>query len=702
MEDISKAVERKDHRLKMSGRAEYTCDKRLEGMLYSAFVRSEIAHGRILDITLPDLPAGYVAVGGHDLYDNHLPVVTDEQPVFAVDEVCFVGEAILLLAGPDLATVRRLCRETKVTYEELPAVLALDEATEMAAHYHYRKGDVEAAFAQAAQVVEETFTTGYQEQAYLEVQGMVAQWDAENGKMHVFGSLQAPYYVKNAVMRVLGLDDEHVRVVQQVTGGGFGGKEDYPSLIACQAAAAAKKAGAPVRVAYDRREDMTVTTKRHPSRLHYVAALDAQHRIIALKADICLDAGAYPGLSGVVLQRSVNVAAGVYKIEHLDVDGGAVITHTVPNGAFRGFGGPQSIFAMESLMNHLAAKVGMTPLAFRQMHVVQQGDSTVTGGKFHQYVPIPDLLAKVEEMSAYSRKYAAYLQPQTGRYRRGIGLSLFLHGCGFTGSAEKDILHARVILRKYADDTVEILASNVDIGQGLKTTFSKIVAAVLNLPLERITCPNPDTDRVPDSGPTVASRSLMIVGKLVERAARKLKAGWESGKEQEAVADYEAPELIPWDMDKFSGDAYPAYSWGVNVVELEEDRLTGITKLLGVWGVFDVGKVIDNTVMLGQAEGGMLQGIGYGSMEKMEAAAGKIRQNSFTDYMIPTAMDTVPNQIAFIDNFYADGPFGAKGAGELTLLGGAPAYTAAVEQATGKAYPNIPLTPERILAAEAK
>ncbi|MBQ4212246.1 MAG: xanthine dehydrogenase family protein molybdopterin-binding subunit, partial [Selenomonas sp.] len=175
-----------------------------------------------------------------------------------------------------------------------------------------------------------------------------------------------------------------------------------------------------------------------------------------------------------------------------------------------------------------------------------------------------------------------------------------------------------------------------------------------------------------------------------------------SGTEQETVADYESPELIPWNLAKFSGDAYPAYSWGVNVVELEEDHLTGMTKLLGVWGVFDVGTVIDNTVMLGQAEGGILQGIGYGSMEKMESVAGKIRQTSFTDYMIPTAMDTVPNQIAFIDSYYEYGPFGAKGAGELTLLGGAPAYTAAVEQVTGKSFHAIPLTPERILAAQQK
>ena len=702
MKRISKAVEKKDHKIKTSGRAEYIADKKMAGMLQAAFVRSEIPHGRIVKIELPPLPEGYMVVDGRDLYDNHLLVITAEQPVFAMDEVSYIGEAILLIVGPDLALARQLCRETKVTYQELPAVLDKEKANAVAAHYHFAKGNVAAAFAGAAQIVEETFTTGYQEQAYLEPQGMLACWDAGEEKITVYGTMQCPYYVHSSLMHALHLDRRHVRVVQEVTGGGFGGKEDYPSLLACQAAAAAKKAGAPVRIIHDRREDMAVTTKRHPGRIHYAAALDAQHRIIGLKVNICLDAGAFPGVSSVVMQRSLLSAAGVYRIDNLEADGRAVITNTVPNGAFRGFGAPQSIFAIEALMNHLAAKVGMTPLAFRQLHAAKQGDETCTCGRFHQYVPLADMIKKAEELSGYSRKYAAYAQPQSGRYRKGIGLSLFLHGCGFTGSAEKDLLRSKLILHKNADDTVEILASNTDMGQGLKTTFSKIAAEALGLPLEQIIFDNPDTDRVPNSGPTVASRSIMIVGRLIEKAARRLKTEWVSGQEQEVQEIYKDDVLIPWDMEKFHGDAYPAYSWGLNVVEVEVDRLTGMTNLLGVWGVFDVGTVIDYTIMKGQAEGGILQGIGYGSMEKMEIKAGKLSQSSFTDYLIPTAMDTVPNEIAFIDNPYANGPFGAKGAGELTLLGGAPAYVAAVEQAAGRAFHAIPVTPECILAAEVK
>lgn len=379
-----------------------------------------------------------------------------------------------------------------------------------------------------------------------------------------------------------------------------------------------------------------------------------------------------------------------------------MLTNLVSNGAYRGFGAPQSIFAMETLMNHIAKRIGVKPLQLRQKYFVKQSDPTSTNGKFHHYVSIPDLVAKVEEMSDYSKKYEKYHKPQTGRYRRGIGLSVFLHGCGFTGSAEKDFIKSVVKLVKYEDDTVEILASNADIGQGLKTTFSKIVAQILEIPLEQVKVANPDTDRVPNSGPTVASRSLMIVGKLLERASYRMKQQWKKGERLELLEHYQHPDMIPWDMDTFQGDAYPTYSYGLNVVEVETDMLLATTRLLGVWGVFDIGKAIDNTIMQGQAQGGMLQGIGYGSMEKMENKNGKIMQASMTDYMIPTAKDTVPFDVAFVDNLYEGGPFGAKGAGELTLIGGAPAYEAAVEQAVGKELHFIPVTPEKLMEVISK
>lgn len=692
---ISSPVTKKDHTEKMNGSAVYIADMPADNLLHGKMLRSEKAYAKIKAIRLPPLEEGYFVVDYRDVPGvNLLKVVSSEQPLFAEGQVCFAGEAILMIAGPDEKKVNQLVRQTKVEYEEQKPVLTMDEACENAAEYAYHKGDPDSAFKEAASVFEAVYETGYQEQAYIEPQGVIGVY--EEGRATLYGSMQCPYYVKDAVMLCMGLGENAVRIVQTTTGGGFGGKEDYPSLIACQAAVAAKKTGKPVRLLFNRREDMAVTTKRHPSKIKYKCALDGANRLIALEADITLDAGAYCGLSSVVLQRSIIAACGVYDIPNIKVHGRAVLTHTVPNGAFRGFGAPQSFFAVESLMNHLSARLNLTPLEFKKQYMAKQGSSTSTSGCFHDPVKLPEMIEKAEELSGYSEKYALY-RKQTGRFRKGIGLALFLHGCGFTGSGERDHIKSITRLFKREDDKVEILVSNTDMGQGLKTTLSKIVAEILNLPLDHVIMVNPDTDRVPNSGPTVASRSLMIVGKLLERAALKLKSSWKSGEALMIEERYRHPDLIPWDAQAFTGDAYPTYSWGVNVVEVELDTLTACTKVTGVWGVFDVGTAIDTTIMRGQMEGGMLQGLGYGSMEKMEQQNGVIRQASMTDYMIPTSMDTVPFKTALVENPYPDGPFGAKGAGELTLIGTAPAYAAAVEQASGRAIHFIPVTPERLM-----
>ena len=251
-------------------------------------------------------------------------------------------------------------------------------------------------------------------------------------------------------------------------------------------------------------------------------------------------------------------------------------------------------------------------------NVVKQGDATSTGGIYHFPVPLPDMVERIDTACDYRSKRAEYSKPQTGRYRRGIGSSMFFHGAGFTGSGERDHIKAVTHLHKFPNGDVEILVSNSDIGQGLKTTFSKIVAHELNLPLDKILIENPDTDRVPDSGPTVASRSLMTVGELLRRAAIKLRETWVDGEDQLVEERFKEPDfMIPFYIDKFQGDAYPTYAWGVNAIEVEVDTFTGITKILGAWGCFDVGTPVDMNVVVGQMEGGFLQGIGYASIEQM-------------------------------------------------------------------------------------
>ena len=421
--------------------------------------------------------------------------------------------------------------------------------------------------------------------------------------------------------------------------------------------------------------------------------------------DVRFDGGAYSTMSAVVLQRGVIAAPGIYKVPNIRVHGRALRTNTVPSGAYRGFGSPQTVFAVEMMMDHIARDLGMEPLVFREAHLVRQGDRTSTGGEYHFPVPVPEMIGEIDKACDYRRKRAEYARPQTGRYRRGIGLSMNFHGAGFTGSGERDFIRAVAKLRKYRDGTVEILASNGDIGQGVRTTFPKIVAHELGLPLEKVFFNHPDTALVPDSGPTVASRSLMIVGELLRRAAIRLRTEWTDGVEQEAEEHYREPDfMIPFSLDRFEGDAYATYAWAVTAVELELDTWTGMVKVLGAYGDFDVGTPIDSNVVIGQMEGGLLQGIGYSSMEKMDHdAAGRIRNISFSDYLIPTAMD-VPNlQCMLHAEKYPDGPYGAKGAGELPLVGAAPAYLAAMEQALGgRALNHIPFTAEDALSVIAK
>lgn len=706
LEKISESVVKKDHSPKMSGQSIYVADYEKagdgSGILTGKILHAKVARAKIKAVNVPELPSGYFYVDASDIPgDNNVNIVLDDMPVYCRDTIEYIGEAIGMVVGPDEKEVDRILSQIVVDYEEMTPVLDLRTAEEAFFNYEYGHGDMEKAFAEADHIYEEEFETGYQEQTYLETQGMMAEPE-ENGKMYVHGSMQCVYYVQGAVKRVLNCGDEGVHIFQDVTGGGFGGKEAFPSILATEVAVAAKKANAPVRCVFDRREDMEYTSKRHPSICRYRAAVK-DGKVTALDCDVTFNAGAYSTLSAVVLQRGIIAAPGIYNIPNIHVTGRALKTNTSPCGAYRGFGAPQTFFAVERMMDHIAQDLGVTPLAFKEAHLVKQGDLTSTSGRYHFPVPVQDMINEVDKVCDFRKKYQEYSKEQSGRYRRGIGMSMVFHGAGFTGSGERDIIKAVTKLHKYADGRVEILASNGEIGQGVRTTFCKIVANELNLPLEKVFYEHPDTARVPDSGPTVASRSLMTVGELLRRASIKLRETWKDGEEQEVEERYREPDfLIPFYLDKFEGDAYPTYAWAVNAVELEVDTYTGVAKVLGAYGNFDVGTPMDYNIVMGQMEGGFLQGIGYSSIEKMDYdQKGRIRNNSFSDYLIPTTKD-VPNMQCMLHvEKYPDGPYGAKGAGELPLVGVPGAYVSALEQALGGSgkhkLNHAPFTAEDIL-----
>ena len=695
MKPISKPVPKIDHSAKTRGKALYVRDHDTEGMLFGRILRSAQAKANVLNVKLPELPENYRYISHNDVPGlNQVHIVLDDTPVFAEKTVEYIGDPIGMLTGPDESELNKLLNEIYVEYETLEPEFDARRSSVVFFDYGYEKGNVENAFDEADKIFEENFETGRQEQMYLETNGMIA--DFRGGIMRLHGSLQCPYYVHTSVAQATGLAPENVIIAQDVTGGGFGGKEDFPSVLACQAAVAAYVTGEPVIVSLDRKEDVESTSKRHPAFCRLKAAVK-DGRVTGMVAEAVYDAGAYTTLTPVVLQRGVIAGGGVYSIPNLKVRGEARKTNSVPSGAFRGFGGPQMFFAVEMMMSHIAKDLGVDPLDFKLSHVAKKGDVTSTGGMHHFNVPVPEMMYEVAAACDYRKKKEEF-KNRRGRFRKGIAMSAVYHGAGFTGIGERDLIKAVVKLYKDRDGNVEILAANSDIGQGLSTAFTKIVAHELGLPYERVIIRLPDTGRVPNSGPTVASRSVMVVGELLRRAAGRLKAEWSDGVEQTIEERYKHPDfMIPFDIETFHGDAYPTFSWAVNAVEVEIDTLTGIIDVTGAWGSFDIGTPIDENIAVGQMEGGLVQSLGYGMMESIAAENGRIRNCTFSDYMIPTAADFPTVHASLHVEEYPEGPYGAKGAGELPLVGGAPATVEAIENALGVSLNKTPFLPEDVM-----
>jgi CO/xanthine dehydrogenase Mo-binding subunit len=686
--DIGTPIPRVDAKEKISGAAAYINDIDMPGMLYAKTLRSKMAHGKIIKRHYPTLPEGYAIIDyRHIPGTNIVKAIYEDWQIFPVDEVRYIGEPILLVVGENKDVIIDILEAIEITYEEMEPQF---EWIDSVIHYHYEKKHGSRPFADANRIIEHTYETGYQEQAYIEPQGMIGYLDQD--KMTLIGSIQCPYYVKNAVLMALGWENERVRVIQAHVGGAFGGKEEYPSLIACQLAMAVIQVNNPVKLIFEREEDIIASTKRHPAQIAMKAAIDSEGHIMALKVHVGIDAGAVIGLSGVVLSRAMIAATGAYTIENLDVTGDVYRTHSVPTGAFRGFGAPQMMFAIEMFMEHIARNLGKEPLAYRMAYVAKQYDLTATSGTFRDPILMQKMIEEAMKRSRYEEKA---LQYQNLHRYQGIGMSFFLHGCGFTGSGEATTIKAKVRLRREASGVVHILIAAVDMGQGVRTAMRKLVAHMLEVPIDQVIYDLPDTDCVPDSGPTVASRTMMIVGGLVARAAQRL--GMEPQIAVEIEETYHQPSEIQWDEARMQGDAYPAYSWGVNVVEVAVDPVTGEVSVVGAWSVYDVGKAIDTLMVRGQADGGLAQGIAYGYLEVMRHHQGKIQQRNLTDYIIPTAADMPPMETYLFDNPYAYGPYGAKGVGELTLVGGAPAIAKAIEMAIKRQITKIPVTPEMIM-----
>jgi CO/xanthine dehydrogenase Mo-binding subunit len=789
MPHVGERVARPDSVDKVQGRAKYIDDLSFGGMLYAAVVRSPFAHASIRKIDTAKarrMPGVHAVLTAQDIPGtNIIPVIQQDQPMLAEREVRHVGEAVVLVAAESRAQAEAAARAVRVVYEELPAILTIEEGfkrKEIVQHWKLRRGSPHEIFGRKdIVVIEGIYRTPYQEHAYIETNGMIAVPETDGG-ITVYGSLQCPFYVQKAVAGITGLHLNHCRIIQTVTGGGFGGKEDAPSLPAAMTAVLAQATGRPVKYIMAREEDMQVMSKRHPGKIAYRTAATRDGKLLAIDVDFFLDAGAYATLSPVVLWRGINHACGPYRCEHARVDAYAVRTHKVPCGAFRGFGQPQIVFAHECQMDRLAAKLGIDPLRFREMNGLELGDETITGQRLQESVGFKETIAQVQRKSNYEalkeeidRENSVH-SPKSGAQRRGtrrgLGIGCCLYGVGL-GARGGYLNPASASVVISGDGSVIVAVGTTEIGQGMITVLSQIAADSLGCPIEFIRVLPPDTSLVPDSGPTVASRTTLMSGNAIADACRQIKgrmdtacAGFSEGphappassssesfkkittqsyqsraarlvaeQNDEASTLWKAtiqhcvqkmiqlsahgwavPPQTTYDPESGLGDVYVTYSYSTNLVEVEVDMETGETRVLRVWTAHDVGKAINPQTGEGQIEGGVVQGIGYALLEEHmlvsqdgfndgrasksrdadEFRPGRILNDQFSTYIIPTPMDTPEIYPIIVEREFPYGPFGAKGLGETPIIAVAPAVINAIAHATGIRLSEIPATPERL------
>src|SRR5579864_7607082 len=731
---VGKPVPRKEGRAKVTGEAKYVDDLSFPGMLHGATVRSPVARGRIRNIEFPgDLPWDEftIVTAKHIPGENVVALIVDDQPYLAAGVVNHPEEPVLLLAHPDKYLVEKARSAVRLDIEPLPAIFSIEDSLakkevirgedNVFKSFLVEKGDVDAASREAAHIVECEYRTGAQEQLYIETNGVIAIANPEDG-VTIWGSMQCPYYIHKALLKAFPLTPEKIRVIQMETGGGFGGKEEYPSMIAGHAALLAWKSGRPVKMIYDRAEDMAATTKRHPSRTRIKMAVSSDLKLLGMDVEFVIDGGAYATLSSVVLSRGTIHAAGPYACPNVRIRSQAVATNAPPHGAFRGFGAPQSIFALERHMDQVARALNLTSEEFRRRNFIRKGQTTATGQLIREEVNFNGLLERAFRESDYHAKRERFARENPGAtVKRGIGFSSFMHGAGFTGSGEV-YLASVVELEATREGIVRVLAASTEIGQGTNTIFSQIAADALGISYDRIEIAQPDTSAVPNSGPTVASRTAMVVGNLVESAARGLKRTLvDSGllcdacTEDEFVracrryietrgplrsrSQYEPPPGLLWDDATYKGDAYGTYAWAVYVAEVAVDTVTFEARVTDFVAVQEVGKVIHPVLAAGQIEGGVAQAIGMSLYENVVWREGRMANGQMTNYIMPTAADIPPIRVFFEERPYPFGPHGAKGIGELPMDGPAPAIVNAIENATGVSINEIPATPEVLMEA---
>ncbi|MHA2364269.1 MAG: xanthine dehydrogenase family protein molybdopterin-binding subunit [Candidatus Hodarchaeales archaeon] len=755
---VGKRLPRKDSWSKVDGKTRYIDDLEFADIAYVAVKRSTQAHAEITNIDIDTTKANVEVFTAKDIPGkNFVHIIYDDWQLLADKIVRHYAEPIAIVVADTPALARDGLSAIQITYSPLPAVFDAVEARNHPSIHIYKEnnihtsniqknGDFEKGITECDVIIEQEYNTPAQEHAYIEPQGVIAV-PGDDELITIYGSMQCPFYVQRALTDILSIPLNKIRVIQTPTGGAFGGKEDVPSQVAALAALGAHLTNRPTKLIYSREEDVHSSSKRHPGTIRNKAGVK-NGLIHAWKTEYILNSGAYATLGPAVLFRGTLHAVGPYKCPNVDIKSYLVATNLVPFGAFRGFGSPQVVFAAEEHVDRLAHASDIDPVEFRRKNLLNVNDTTTFGQVLNHSVGALKTLDKALEKSNWSKKWKKppAKQELLTRFENdqaiisGIGISTIFYGVGL-GAAGKHMSRSGSYVQIHADSSVLFSVGTTEMGQGMITVLAQIVAEALHVPYESVSMTPVDTSRVPDSGPTVASRGTTFPGRSLINACKKLTKKLlilasetlkipvdqlqfknyavedknnqkskitikelvedaNSKRMELASTGWETAPPTDYDNEKGQGNAYIVYAFATNIVELEVDIFTGEVAIKKIFAAHDVGKAINPQTCEGQIEGGVVQGAGYGRYEEIIwDNAGKIISENLSTYIIPTTIDSPEVFSLIVEEPYIEGPYGAKGMAEQPIMGIAPAITNAIFNATGIRLSEIPITPERMWKA---
>jgi CO/xanthine dehydrogenase Mo-binding subunit len=732
---IGQSVPRLDAHDKVTGAALYSGDLVRPDMLHMKILFAGRPHARVVSIdtsiaeSLPGVVAVYTAkdvpVNEYGLQKKDQPVLCGPSPLsprgegpgvrVAGDIVRCEGDQVAAIVAETEAIAAQARDLIKVVYEDLPAVFDAAEAMKPEAPRIHpeigdsnicvldkiRKGNVESAFARADGIVEAEYHTPYQEHAYLQPEAGLAYLD-EEGRITVECAGQWTHADREGIAHALGLADGRVRVIYPAIGGAFGGREDLSVQIVL--ALAAMNLKRPVKIVWSRKESIIGHGKRHPMTLKTKWAATKDGKLLAAETTVIADAGAYIYTSNKVLGNCTITATGPYFIPNVKEDVFGVYTNNIPTAAFRGFGAPQALWMAELQMDKLAEKLGLDPVEFRHRNALREGDTLNVGTPAPGGVSIVQCIESAAQRGGWEKLPGGWAiskreNVQPANLKRGVGFACGFKNVGFSFGYQENSW-ARVELHgKTEIEHVVVWHAGAEVGQGTHTVMAQFAAGALGVPFEKVTVVTSDSATMGDPGSASASRLTFMSGNAIKGAAEAALAKWKT-EERPAIAEYIylAPRTTPFDKETGYSTPNLSYAYVAQAVELEVDLETGFIKILRVVSADDVGQAINPALVQGQIEGAVVQAEGYALTENFITQNGHILTDQLSTYLIPTVLD-IPDAVesVIIEVAEPNGPFGARGLGELPFLPIAPAIAAAVHDATGVWFNDFPLTPERVL-----